>query len=157
MSFYENAYDVGKILQTDFPPVQYAVEPIIPEGLGVIAGRPKAMKSWTMLKLAYAVQNGSEFLNNESRQGDVLYLALEDNKRRMKDRIVKLGLDKSLQHPTIVDEAPYLNYGLEESIEEWTKEVLNPRLVVIDTLAKVNKQFDKTKANITSGERICVR
>ena len=44
----------------------------------------------------------------------------------MKDRVVKLGLDKSLQHPTIVDEAPYLNYGLEESIEEWTKEVLHP-------------------------------
>ena len=144
MSFYENAYDMRKILQTDFPPVQYAVEPIIPEGLGIIAGRPKAMKSWTMLKLAYAVQNGSEFLNNETRQGDVLYLALEDNKRRMKDRIVKLGLDKSLHHPTIVDEAPYLNYGLEESIEEWTKEVLNPRLVVIDTLAKVKRQFDKT-------------
>jgi RecA-family ATPase len=144
VSFYENAYDMNTILNTEFAPVQYAVDPIIPEGLGLCAGRPKAMKSWTMLYLAYCVQNGLDFMEKPVNQGDVLYLALEDNKRRMKDRVVKLGLDKSLQHPTIVDEAPYLNYGLEESIEEWTKEVLHPRLVIVDTLAKVKQQFDKS-------------
>ena len=33
----------------DVPPLKYAVRPILPEGLVLIAGRPKAMKSWTML------------------------------------------------------------------------------------------------------------
>ena len=148
VSFYENAYDMNVILKTEFPPVLKVVGDentiIIPEGLGLLAGRPKAMKSWTSLLLAYAVQNGADFFDLPVMQGDVLYLALEDNKRRMKDRIMKLGLDQSLQHPTIVDEAPYLNHGLEESIEEWTKEVNHPRLVVVDTLAKVKQQFDKS-------------
>ena len=34
-----------------------AVNPIMPEGLGLVCGRPKAKKSWTCLSIAYAVQN----------------------------------------------------------------------------------------------------
>ena len=148
MSFVDNAYNMNEILNTEFAPVKIIVgdadKTIIPEGLGIVAGRPKAMKSWTMLYLAYCVQNGVDFMDLPVAQGDVLYLALEDNKRRMKDRVVKLGLDKSLQHPTIVDEAPYLNFGLEESIEAWAEAVEKPTLVIVDTLAKVKKQFDKS-------------
>ena len=143
MSFMENGLNMKEILETDFPPVQFAVKDIMPEGVGLVAGRPKAMKSWTMLHLAYCVQNGLSFLGNEVRQGDVLYLALEDNARRLKDRIVKLSHEK-LRPPTINTMAPYLNYGLEESIEEWSKDVMNPRLVIVDTLAKVKQQFDRT-------------
>jgi AAA domain/Bifunctional DNA primase/polymerase, N-terminal len=142
-SFMENSLDMKAILNTEFPPVQFAVKPILPEGLGLIAGRPKAMKSWTMLHLAYCVQNNLPFLGHDVRQGDVLYLALEDNARRLKDRIVKLGHDK-LRAPTINLVAPYLNFGLEESISEWVKDVMHPRLVIIDTLAKVKQQFDRT-------------
>ena len=143
MSFMENGLDMNVILNTEFPPVQYSVKPILPEGLGLIAGRPKAMKSWTMLDLAYSVQNNKNFLGNNVHQGDVLYLALEDNPRRIKDRIIKLKLEK-LKAPTINTIAPYLNFGLEESIKEWTQEVMNPRLVIVDTLAKVKQQFDRT-------------
>ena len=143
MSFMENGLDMNAILNTEFPPVQYAVKPILPEGLGLCAGRPKAMKSWTMLDLAYCVQNGKAFMGNEVHQGDVLYLALEDNPRRLKDRIVKLKFEK-LRAPTINTIAPYLNFGLEESIKEWTQEVMHPRLVIVDTLARVKQQFDRT-------------
>jgi hypothetical protein len=143
MSFMENGLDMNAILNTEFPPVQYAVKPILPEGLGLICGRPKAMKSWTMLDLAYCVQNGRTFMGNEVHQGDVLYLALEDNPRRLKDRIVKLKFEK-LRAPTINTIAPYLNFGLEESIKEWTQEVMHPRLVIVDTLARVKQQFDRT-------------
>ena len=143
MSFMENSLDMNVILNTEFPPVQYAVKPILPEGLGIISGRPKAMKSWTMLDLAYCVQNGKPFMGNEVHQGDVLYLALEDNPRRLKDRIVKLKFEK-LKSPTINTISPYLNYGLEESIKEWTQQVFYPRLVIVDTLARVKQQFDRT-------------
>ena len=105
MSFMENGLDMNAILNTEFPPVQYAVKPILPEGLGIISGRPKAMKSWTMLDLAYCVQNGKPFMGNEVHQGDVLYLALEDNPRRLKDRIVKLKFEK-LKAPTINTVSP---------------------------------------------------
>ena len=69
----------------------------MPEGMGAIAGRPKAMKSWTALDACYAVQNGLQFMGHETEQGDVLYLALEDSKRRIKDRVLKLKNEKLLK------------------------------------------------------------
>jgi len=144
VDFYENSLDIKQILKTDFPPVNWVVQDILPEGFGLLAGRPKAMKSWTALDLVYKVQNSLIFLDNRTITGDCLYLALEDNPRRLKDRLVKLTYDKkNIQHPTILTEAPYLNQGLEESIQLWTEQVSNPRLVVIDTLAKVKKTYGR--------------
>jgi hypothetical protein len=144
VDFFENGLNMDVILKTEFPPIQFTVKPVMPEGLGLCAGRPKAMKSWTMLDLAYCVQNNLKWMNHEVIQGDVLYLALEDNPRRMKDRITKLGHNKCKKHPTIVTESPYLNYGLEESIRTWTQQVFHPRLVIVDTLAKVKNQWNRT-------------
>ena len=144
VDFFENGLNMDLILKTEFPPIQFTVRPVMPEGLGLVAGRPKAMKSWTMLDLAYCVQNNLNWMNHEVVQGDVLYLALEDNPRRMKDRITKLGHSKCKKHPTIVTESPYLNYGLEESIRAWTKQVFHPRLVIVDTLAKVKNQWNRS-------------
>ena len=144
VDFYENGLNIPEILKTDFPPVNWVVRDILPEGFGLLAGRPKAMKSWTALDLVYKVQNGLLFLDKETITGDCLYLALEDNERRLKDRITKLGFNKKqFQHPTILTEAPYLNQGLEESIQLWTEQVANPKLVVIDTLAKVKKTYGR--------------
>lgn len=144
VDFFENGLDMETILKTEFPPIQFAIKPVMPEGLGLVSGRPKAMKSWTMLDLAYCVQNNLKWMNHEVIQGDVLYLALEDNPRRMKDRITKLGHNKCKKHPTIVTESPYLNYGLEESIRTWTQQVFHPKLVIVDTLAKVKNQWNRT-------------
>ncbi|WP_440679035.1 AAA family ATPase [Candidatus Pelagibacter sp. HIMB1517] len=142
--FYESGLDIAKLLKTEMPPVNWTVTTILPEGFGLMAGRPKAMKSWTALLLVYCVQNGLKFFDQETVQGDCCYLALEDNPRRLKDRIEKLKLSK-LQHPTIITEAPYMNQGLEESIKLWAEQVSNPRLVIVDTLAKVKKTFNKNK------------
>ena len=81
-------------------------------------------------------------MGHETKQGDALYLALEDGKRRIKDRILKMGFDKS-KYPTIALEAPYLGFGLEESLADWIHSVERPRLIVIDTLAKVKPRSSK--------------
>jgi len=89
--FSSKGIDMYELMNTEIPPLKYAIRPILPEGFVCIAGRPKAMKSWTMLKIAYAVQNGKDFMGHKTEQGDVLYLALEDSKRRIKDRVIKMG------------------------------------------------------------------
>ncbi len=154
VDFFENSLNMDVILKTEFPPIQFTVTSVMPEGVGILSGRPKAMKSWTMLDLAYCVQNNLKWMNHEVVQGDVLYLALEDNPRRMKDRITKLGHDKRKSHPTIVTESPYLNYGLEESIRAWTKQVFHPRLVIVDTLAKVKNQWNRTDTAYDKDNRL---
>ena len=142
--FNSKGLDMLDLMQREIPPLKYAIRPILPEGFVCIAGRPKAMKSWTMLKIAYAVVNGVEFMGHLTEQGDVLYLALEDSKRRIKDRVIKMGEDKS-KHPTILlaDEIPYLGFGFEESIERWIDDSENPRLIIIDTLARIKPRQGK--------------
>ena|SRR5687768_9966457 len=79
-----------------FPPVRYVVPGFIAEGCTLLAGRPKLGKSWLMLGLAVA---GGRYCLGDARceQGGVLYLALEDNQRRLQRRIDKvLGLRRRM-------------------------------------------------------------
>ena len=138
VDFNAVALDMHSIRNTEIPPLINAVKPIMPEGFGAIAGRPKAMKSWTMLLLAYCVQNGKQFMGHEVTQGDVIYFALEDSKRRMKDREQKLGVDKWTPPQILLpNDIPYLGFGFEECLENWIASKENPRLVIIDTLARL--------------------
>ena len=135
--FLANGIDLKGLMTEEIPPLKYAVQPILPEGLVCIAGRPKAMKSWLMYKLCFCVENGLNFLGHTVEQGNALYLALEDSKRRLKDRAYKMGHDKELNFPTTDVEAPYLGMGLEEDLQKWIDGVPKPKLIVIDTLARV--------------------
>ena len=141
--FLNKGIDMKALMKEVIPPMKWAVQPILPEGLVILAGAPKAMKSWTCLLLAYAIANGFDFMGHNVPKGDCLYLALEDSKRRLKDRTMKLGLDKMPKAPTTDVEAPYLGMGLEESLQDWINEVSNPRLIIIDTLAKVKQRTSK--------------
>jgi len=141
-NFLTAGIDMQKLRTEDIPPLQYAIKPILPEGLVLFCGRAKSMKSWTMLLICYAVQNGLKFLDHTTVQGDCLYLGLEDSKRRLKFRERKLNLNK-LTPPHADVTAPYLGMGLEESLQTWIDEVPNPRLICIDTLAHVKQAMGK--------------
>ena len=144
-NFLSTGIDMVKLRTEEIPPLQFAIKPILPEGLTLFCGRAKSMKSWTMLLTCYAVQNGSKVFDHETEQGSCLYLGLEDSKRRLKDRELKLKLDK-LTPPCVDVEAPYLGYGLEESLQTWIDSVPDPRLICIDTLARVKATAGFNKA-----------
>ena len=89
------------------------------------------------LNLALAVAAGEPVLGGPPcEQGDVLYLALEDNRRRLKDRInivrpfskKRAGLDRL----RLQTEAPRIDAGLIDELERWRKSAKNPRMIVID-------------------------
>jgi len=145
VDFNSVALDMPTLMTTELPPMKYAVQPILPEGFVCLAGRPKAMKSWTALDCCYSVQNGLKFLGHETNQGDAIYFGLEDSKRRIKDRVIKLGYSK-LSQPQIVlgGDVPYLGFGFEECLDNWIKSKENPRLVVIDTLARIKPRQSKS-------------
>ena len=133
---------LDEINSMDFPEPEYLVEGIIPKvGLGVIAGNPKAGKSFLALQLACCVATGTPFLNREVLQGDVLYLALEDNQQRIdwRSQATKelLGVDSVPNLSVHTQNSEWLatlkNGGL-DSIKKWIDDSKNPRLVIIDTL-----------------------
>ncbi|OQY16642.1 MAG: hypothetical protein B6I36_10035 [Desulfobacteraceae bacterium 4572_35.1] len=71
-----------------FPPVKWAVDGVIPEGLTVLAGDPKAGKSLMAVDICNAIASGGEAFGKQACvQGDVVYISLEDPQRRVQDRI----------------------------------------------------------------------
>lgn len=60
---------------------------VLPTGNILLAARPKMRKTFLALQLALAVSGGRKFLDWQCVQGDVLFLGLEDNERRLKSRI----------------------------------------------------------------------
>ena len=122
-----------------FPPVRYIVPGFIAEGCTLLAGRPKLGKSWLMLDVGLAVAAGRYCLGEaRCEQGDVLYLALEDNERRLQRRIDKVLGAFSEEWPAAFEYAtewPRANEGGVEAIRDWIIDAKNARLVVVDVLA----------------------
>jgi hypothetical protein len=131
------------LLGIDFPPVHFVLPGYIAEGMTILGGRPKLGKSWLALGVCIAVASGGVYLGQECDAGDVLYLALEDNQRRLQDRIKKLLYQPfksgkpDLSRLSLVTAAPRINAGLIEMLNGWRTGAKKPVLVVIDTLAMV--------------------
>lgn len=132
-----NAFDLGT---TEFPPIRFVVPGFVPEGCTILAGRPKLGKSWLVLDMALAVAKGEECLGVTCDPGEVLYLALEDNRRRLQSRMKKL-----VSAPEIVPWPKTLSFSTEwqrhdagglDDIRKWAGSVENPRLVIVDVLAQ---------------------
>lgn len=121
-----------------FPPIKWIVENLIPEGLTLFCGKPKLGKSWAALDLAFAVSDGSQFLGNVCEMGEVLYLALEDNQRRLQDRLRKIRPEPDWPRTLdLTTQSPRLNEGGVTALEDWINSKQNPRLIIVDTLAVV--------------------
>ncbi|MCJ2043067.1 AAA family ATPase [Methylobacterium sp. J-078] len=131
-----NAAELRRMI---FPPIRYVVPGYIAEGCTLLAGRPKLGKSWLMLEVGLAVASGGICLGNTAcDQGDVLYLALEDNRRRLQNRIDKVLGAFAEEWPAAMHYAtewPRAGDGGIEAIRDWIIAKENPRLVIVDVLA----------------------
>jgi hypothetical protein len=101
-----------------FPPLRFAVPGLLPEGLALLAGKPKFGKSFLCTELVIAIaMAGAAFGQLQCEAGDVLYLALEDSPRRLKQRMSAMipsgGFPARLRIET---EAPKLGAGLEHKL-----------------------------------------
>ncbi|MGD9923657.1 MAG: AAA family ATPase [Variibacter sp.] len=120
-----------------FAEVKYVVPGYVAEGCTILAGKPKIGKSWLMLDAGLAVAGGGEVLGAKAEEGDVLYLGLEDNERRLKTRIGKIlgpfaAWPARFQYATTWERD---TLGV-ANIRSWIESVSQPRLVVVDVLAR---------------------
>lgn len=114
------------------------VENLIGQGLSVLAGQRKLGKSWLVLYLCYCICTGQPFLSFKTTKSACFYLALEDNDRRLQDRMKKVFKDKDIPaNLHFATKCEPLDNGLIEQLENKLEEYSDIKLIVIDTLQKV--------------------
>jgi hypothetical protein len=135
----DEIFDGAELMQAEFAPVKYAVPGVIVEGLTLFAGKPKIGKSWLLLHAANAIAtNGFTLGDLHCHEGDVLYCSLEDNKRRLKDRMQKLlGVRPPSRRLQFLTKMPRLAEGGLELLRQWLQKHPQARMIGIDTLAMV--------------------
>jgi hypothetical protein len=128
-----------------FDPLKWVAPPFIVEGVTIIASNPKMGKSWLCWQLGIAVAEGRPVFRDcdPCEAGDVLYLALEDNMRRVQQRATKiLGIGRDWPECMRVRcEIELAHEGGIARIRNWAKSVAKPRLVIIDVFDFFRKPF----------------
>ena len=147
-------FDARWLLAEEFPPIRWVVPDVLPEGVTILAGKPKLGKSWLAMDLCLGVAQGGALLGTKRVEGGpCLYLALEDSPRRLQRRL--RGLVESdgvadggeyapegFEFPTAW---PRIGEGCEERLRAWLESRPGARLVVVDTLKKVRPKADVRK------------
>jgi hypothetical protein len=115
------------------------VSDLVPEGLTLLAGKPKLGKSWLALQMGLGVASGGEVLGRPVAQGPVLYAAMEGNYRRLKSRLRKCAgeLASWPGDLSFTTEWPRLDAGGLQALDGWLGRHPSARLVILDTLATV--------------------
>ncbi len=118
------------------PPV---IDGLLYFGTYLFAGAPKVGKSFLMAQLAYHVSTGLSLWGYTVHKGTVLYLALEDDHRRLQGRLYRMfGMDGT-DNLRFAIYAKQLGVDLEEQLKKFVREHPDTKLIIIDTLQKVRE------------------
>lgn len=135
-------YSAFELQHRNIPPIRWIVNGLIPQGLTILAGAPKAGKSWLALDLCISVARSDPFWGKDTTPtpGSVMYLALEDSDRRLKSRMQTVLEDRKVpENLYFITEAPSINGGLVEQMQQLFDWKPDTSLVVIDTLGKIRQ------------------
>jgi len=139
---FPRVWTCSELIESTFPEPVWAVPGLIPAGLTILAGSPKIGKSWLALHIATALSIGGAVLGQIKvpKAEDLLYLALEDTPRRLKNRLDKMGAISSV-NLNIVTEWPRGPKAI-ELLDRWMEAHPDTKVVIIDTLQRVRALGD---------------
>ena len=118
------------------PPI---IEHFLYPGTYLFVGAPKVGKSFMMAQIAYHVSSGTPMWNYSVRKGTVLYLALEDDYRRLQERLYRMFSTETTSNLFFSVASKSLNDGLIEQLGAFFENHPDTSLVIIDTLQKVRE------------------
>ncbi|MBF0110156.1 MAG: PriCT-2 domain-containing protein, partial [Magnetococcales bacterium] len=81
-------FSMSDLMAQHFDPVSWTVRDLLPQGVFILAGKPKVGKSWLALHLGLSVAYGQNALGSLwAERGDALYVSMEDHQRRLQNRV----------------------------------------------------------------------
>lgn len=140
----QTLWTAAELLATEFPPLKWIVPDILPEGLAILAGRPKIGKSWLALDIAQAAGGGGQALGRNVAPAKVLYIVLEDGPRRLHDRLRSLHAAPPTNLTFALD-WPKLDRGGLSALQTAVAQS-GYNLVIIDTLSRALQTSDQNNS-----------
>lgn len=136
-----NVISAPDLQRANLPPIRFLVTDILPEGTNMVTAASKVGKSWMVLDAGLCIASGAPFMGHATNQCGVLYLALEDSLTRLQDRMNKVLSGRPAPHQFyFTTDAPPLDDGLLDVLDDHMRQHPDTRLVIIDTLQKVRGQ-----------------
>ena len=115
------------------------IDGLLCSGTYLFVGAPKMGKSFLMAQMAYHVSLGRPLWGYNVRQGTVLYLALEDEYRRLQERLFRMFGVEGTDELHFATSVKQLGGGLQEQLDRFVRDHPNTKLIIIDTLQKVRE------------------
>ena len=148
-----------KARTTVFPERQWVIENVLPTGMCLLSGASKIGKSVLGVGMSLCVGSGDDWLKRHHvRQGAVLHLGLDNE--GMRDLVSRFAAAErfygihSLNLPIEMDEGLHEDVDGESAIGEVAQQMIRgwhaarleegdtPRLVVVDTLSKIEPNYE---------------
>ena len=136
---YLHTVTLNELYETTYPSRPPIIDGLLYPGTYLFAGAPKVGKSFLVAQIAYHISMGLPLWGYPVNQCTALYLALEDDYRRLQERMFRMfGVDstENLHFATV---AKQIGKGLEDQMELFLREHPDTRLIIIDTMQKVRE------------------
>lgn len=131
---------LGELMAKPDAPVEYVWEGRLIAGtVSAAVSKPKVGKSTLVRNLCLAIARGEDFLGLKTKQGECIYLALEEREEDLRSDFRAMGADGT--EPILVHAAAAPADGI-RALCELVKE-RKPRLVVIDPLFRLARIRDE--------------
>lgn len=136
---YLKTMSMTELYDTVFQSRPPLIDGLLYPGTYLFVGAPKLGKSFMMAQLAYHISTGMPLWNYTVRKGTVLYLALEDDYRRLQERLYRMFGTDGAENLFFSVSAGQLGNGLDEQLTRFMQEHSDTKLIIIDTLQKVRE------------------
>ena len=151
---YLHTMSMSELYETVYPSRPPIIDGLLYPGTYLLAGAPKIGKSFLVAQLAYHVSTGLPLWEYSVNKSIVLYLALEDDYKRLQDRMFRMfGVD-STENLHFATCAKQIGNGLESQMELFLREHPNTRLIIIDTLQMVREISGETYSYASDYETV---
>ncbi len=134
-----NTVSYNELMEETLPSRNTVIEGLLSTGVYLLVGAPKIGKSFLVAQVAYRVSTGTDLWGYRVHGGTVLYLALEDDKKRLQERMARMFGVEGSDNLHFATHAGQLGQNLDKQLQNFLREHPDTVLVIVDTLQKVRE------------------